>query len=346
MTNKLEIINPLEYGKWDDLVLSTNDYCFFHSSAWARILVETYGYRPVYFAAVENDKLVAAIPIMEIKSLITGRRGVSLPFSDYCNSIIDDNIPRRDILDQIIGYAKKSGWKSIGFRGNPVYEEEISPSSSCYKHTVDLSEGEEKVFANFKSSVRRNIKKAEQQELRLDICHSVDSVKRFYHLQCRTRKRHGLPPQPYTLFKNIHKHILSNDAGFVILASDKGTTIAGAVFFHYGRTGTYKYGASDMIYQHLRPNELIMWEAMKWYTQNGFTSLSLGKSEPQNEGLRRYKSGLGGREETVKYYKYDVACESFVKEHSKTRGFHNRIFRVLPIPVLKIAGRLLYKHVG
>src|SRR3990172_8371413 len=85
---QLKVINPLDYPEWDKLLLSTRDYSFFHSSAWARVLHESYGYRPLYFTSIDNGILLSVIPIMEINSIFTGKRAVSLPFTDYCEPII------------------------------------------------------------------------------------------------------------------------------------------------------------------------------------------------------------------------------------------------------------------
>ena len=79
MNLQLEIINPLDCESWDELVLSTKNYSFFHSSSWARVIYESYNYTPLYFTLIDNDKLLALIPIMEIKSILTGKRAVSLP---------------------------------------------------------------------------------------------------------------------------------------------------------------------------------------------------------------------------------------------------------------------------
>ena len=80
----LQIINPLEYPGWDELLLGTDGYSLFHSSSWARVLHESYRYKPLYFTCIENGKLSALIPMMEVISFLTGRRGVSLPFTDCC----------------------------------------------------------------------------------------------------------------------------------------------------------------------------------------------------------------------------------------------------------------------
>jgi hypothetical protein len=33
----LEIIDPIKYPGWDELLLASDDHSFFHTSAWARI---------------------------------------------------------------------------------------------------------------------------------------------------------------------------------------------------------------------------------------------------------------------------------------------------------------------
>src|SRR3989304_3383926 len=55
---QLKVINPLDYPEWDKLVLSTRDYSFFHSSAWVRVLYDSYGYRLLYFTLINDGRLL------------------------------------------------------------------------------------------------------------------------------------------------------------------------------------------------------------------------------------------------------------------------------------------------
>ena len=93
MQTSLRIINPIEYGDWDKLLSSNRNSCFFHSLGWATVLFKTYKYEPIYFTQIdENNKLLTLIPIMVKKNKISGRRAISLPFTDYCELIISDKI--------------------------------------------------------------------------------------------------------------------------------------------------------------------------------------------------------------------------------------------------------------
>lgn len=344
---KFDIINPLECQDWDKLVLSTSEYSFFHTSSWAMVLCESYQYTPFYFTLMDSEKrLVTLIPIMEINSKITGRRAVSLPFTDYCEPIITDRRRIKNIMDDLIQYGKKAGWKSLELRWGSNLSSGF-PSSYCfYGHTLDLSGDFDRLSSTFRSSTRRNVKKALKEGVQVSIFNSIESLKEFYHLNCLTRRRHGLPPQPYYFFKSVFNQIISKNEGMVILASYRGKTIAGAVYFHFGKKVIYKYGASNNNFQHLRANNLVMWEAIKWYSINGYKTLSLGITQQENSGLRQFKNGWGTQEEIINYYKYDLGKNSFIQLKSNVKGFHNRIFRRLPIPLLKISGTLLYKHIG
>jgi hypothetical protein len=83
---------------------------------------------------------------------------------------------------------------------------------------------------------------------------------------------------------------------------------------------------------------------MKWLARNGATTLHLGKTSLANDGLRKFKLSLGAVEQRLEYVKYDLRANRFVVEADGVAGWHNRVFRGLPISMSRLAGELLYKH--
>jgi hypothetical protein len=346
MNPTLKIIDPISFPGWDDLLLSHQGHSFFHSSSWAKVLSEAYGYRPFFFTVFHNEQLLGLIPVMEVKSILTGRRGVSLPFSDYCQPIIDEPNHFRDILDVIIAYGKKRRWKYIELRGGREFLDNAPPKCSFCSHMLNMANDADKVFGGFRDSTKRNIKKAIKENVKVHISQSLDSVKEFYRLNCITRRRHGLPPQPFNFFKKIYDHVISKKNGFVVLTSFEKRHVASAVYFHFGRRAIYKYSASDENYQDKRPNNLVMWEAIKWYAENEFESLSFGRTQPENEGLKQFKRGWGANEDVMEYYKYDLTKGKFVTDQAKARRIYHECFHGMPFPLLRMIGTLIYKHIG
>jgi hypothetical protein len=340
----ISILNPLDHPGWDALLLTSERAAFSHTTSWARVLSDSYGYRPLYFTIVENGKLAGLIPVMEIDSWLTGRRGVSLPFTDICHPIADTPDIFRALMESLTQHGNSKGWKYIEFKGGAAQLDGAPHCAEHFTHVLELSEDEAGLNKTFRGSSRRNIRHAEKAGVEVRLSHARDALADFYRLHCLTRQRHGLPPQPWSFFSKIHEHVIARDHGFVALGVHEGRTIAGAVYFHFQDRALYKYGASDRIHQHLRANNLIMWEAIRWFSCNGFRSLHFGRTEPENQGLLQFKRGWGTEEGRVAYYKLNIRENAFAAARNDTTSY--LAFKLLPIPVLRLAGSVLYRHVG
>jgi lipid II:glycine glycyltransferase (peptidoglycan interpeptide bridge formation enzyme) len=195
--------------------------------------------------------------------------------------------------------------------------------------------------------VRRAIRKAERENVRIEIRSTEEAMREFYRLHCYTRRKHGLPPQSYTFFQNIYKYIISRSLGFVCLARTFGRVISGAIFMHIGKRAIYKYGASDMRYQSLRGNNLVMWEAIKFYGLHGFKSLHFGRTDVPAEGLRRFKCGWGASERVIDYVRYDFRQGSFVgRDTQEQSAWTNWMFQTMPVGVGRLIGKVAYRHMA
>jgi hypothetical protein len=342
----IRVVNPLEFPDWDEALLSMENHSIFHSSHWARVLVEAYGYTPLYFSAVEEGKLKALIPVMEVNSILTGRRGVSLPFTDFCEPLGVDGHSLGELNEALIQYGKTAGWRSMEWRGGGDLFQREKVSSSFYKHTISLPGEEEALASGLRSSTRRNIRKAQKEGIEVDVSRSLEGVQAFFRLNCITRKHHGMPPQPMRFFKKVFEHIISKDRGMVALGFHKKRVVSGCMYFHFGKNAIYKYGASDRRFQNLRANNLVMWEALRWYQKRGFQSLSLGRSEPTNQGLLQFKRGWSCREEFLQYRRFDLSRNEFIEARIGTGERMTRILKNAPIPVLRLIGAAVYRHVG
>jgi len=284
------------------------------------------------------------VPMMEVRSIFTGRRGVCLPFTDQCEYIGADGFQVQDLLDCVKEYARQHHWGYIELRWGDYPD--VTPAMSFYGHLLDLTVGIEQLFSRLRHSVRTNIRKAVRQDVKVSIHRSVEALKKYYRLHCIGRKRHGLPPQPYCFFEKVYEHIISKNLGFIVLAYHRGKSIAGAMFFAFGDRAICKFAASDYTYQHLRANNLVIWEAIKWYTQHGYRSLCFGRTEMGNSGLRRFKMGWGMDERILNYYRYDLQREAFVTGGQLVKTAYRNVFRTMPVPLLRLCGSILYKHVG
>lgn len=284
------------------------------------------------------------MPFMEVGKPVIGRKGVCLPFTDECSFIFNRGMDTEELGKTLISWGRRLGWRSIEWRGGGGLLDRAFPSLSYLAHRVDLGMGEEKLFGSFRDSTRRNVLKALKQEVEARVETALEAVRAFYKLQCLTRKRHGLPPQPLRFFMKLWEHALFVGKGFVVLAYHSGAAVAGAVFLQLGSQAVFKYGASSPAAEPLRANNLVMWEGMRECIRRGCKTLSLGRTEPGSLGLLQFKRGWGGIEETINYYRYDLKIGNFVGAKPRENGWYTAVLSRFPIPILRLVGGILYPH--
>src|SRR6202035_1144695 len=142
--------------------------------------------------------------------------------------------------------------------------------------------------------------------LTVEVNKTGEGMKDFYRLHARTRRRHGLPPQPFSFFTNIQKEIIEGGLGFIVLAKYYATPVAAAVFLHSGEKGLFKFGASDERAQLLRGNNFVMWEGIKHLISKGLKSVHFGRTSMNNSGLRQFKLSWGTEEEVIEYFRFAI----------------------------------------
>lgn len=346
LSAEVKTVDPLtNSSEWDKLVLAHPEGTIFHSSAWAKVLNKTYGHRPFYLHLSSAAGLAGLIPLMEIRSVITGRRGVCLPFSDSCAPLGFDVHGSNMAQEQTLRIARERRWKYFELRGgDELMPARSHPAATFYGHWLSLTPQEEDLWSRVSASVRRGIRKAVKSGLKMEIAADRESILEFFKLHGKTRRRHGLPPQPLSFFSSIYEEVIKAGYGFVVLARKESRVISAAVFFKFGSNALYKFGASDEAFQEFRGNNLTMWEGIKSLTQLGCDRLHLGRTSVDNEGLRHFKMGWGTTEEKLNYFVYDLADQNWRKEGRPGNVFHQRIFGNMPLSLNRLAGALVYPH--
>jgi len=340
----MRIVDPVCESDWDQLISSHQDAGCFHTSAWARVLHHTYNHRPFYLQFFYGRTLVAMLPLMELRSPFTGRRGVCLPFSDTCEPLIFNPEAIDVVTQQLVRFARERRWRYVEIRGKKFVRLAARPAVSFYGHTLDLRRDVKQLMTRFASPVRRAIRKAERSGVRVLIVRNRQAIRDFYQLHVQTRRRHGLPPQPASFFLNIQEHIIKPGLGFIVLARYGYRAIAAAIFFRFGKNALFKYGASDKKFQEFRANNLVMWHGIQVSAHAGAEKLHFGRTDYENEGLRRFKLSWNAEEEALDYFRLDSSGrECSARTHSNS-AFHKQIFGKLPLVLNRLAGSMIYPH--
>lgn len=105
--------------------------------------------KPHYLIATESGKTKAILPIMEVNSIFTGKKAISLPFSDFCEPLISKDISYKRIRNKALEFCKIRKFSSLELRDSKVHLEDSIISPAGYQHLIDLSDSEEQLLTNF-----------------------------------------------------------------------------------------------------------------------------------------------------------------------------------------------------
>jgi hypothetical protein len=343
MTMRVSVLDPLAGTRWDDLLERHPRASVFHSRGWLEALRRTYGYEPIVLTTTERGPLANGLASCRVRTW-TARRLVSLPFSDHCDPLVD----RPDDLSAILGYLademKNGRWRSLELRPRSGVPSDLVEGGKYYLHSLDLTPSAERIFEAFHhSSTQRAIRRAEREGVTYEVGTSERLLSCFYGLLRLTRRRHGLPPQPLTWFRNLVACL--GDGLAIHVASKDGQPIASILTVSFKKTMVYKYGGSDASYHPIGGMPFLFWRAIQEAKAHGIEDLDLGRSDPDQPGLVAFKDHLGARRSTLTYYTCPERRKGTVHDGPISRAAR-RVVAHLPDAALDLTGRLLYKHLG
>src|SRR5256886_12505196 len=159
---QMRILDPVHDPRWDAVVALHRDAGCFHTSAWAKVLHQTYNHRPFYLQFSRGRRLAALIPLMEVRSPFTGRRGVCLPFSDACEPLVFDPEAVGLVRDRLVRFAQERRWRYLEIRGGKLFRVAESSAAEFYGHTLDFRSGAQELTTHFARLVRRGLRQAER----------------------------------------------------------------------------------------------------------------------------------------------------------------------------------------
>ena len=231
----------LDDPRWLRFVESSPSATPFHHPSWALLLARCYGYRA--FALVHRDprgRILAGLPVIEVRSPLARRRWVSLPFTDECQ-VLHPGIAQADLVAELDGARRRAGVSTLQVRA-ALDGPGAAASPVAVIHRLPLDPDPDAVYrGRLRSSVRKRITEARQDGVvvhRGDTPESLTTA--FYRLHVRTRHRQGVPVQPRRYFELLWEHVIGPGQGFLLLASIGRTVIAGAVFLAWRDTVIYK----------------------------------------------------------------------------------------------------------
>lgn len=271
----------------------------FHSQRWLRVLADTYGF-PLR-ARLLTDRTgapTAGIAYATIDDFMDPRIS-SLPFSDFCDPVAGDAHEWESLIGGLLAADCRIDLRCL-HNSLPLQDDRFGVIERALWHAIDVVPDEEQMWQALPSVARRALRKAGSSGVSVKRGRTEADMRAFYELHLRVRKyKYGLLAQPYEFFSNIWERFLAPGHGVLLLATVDDRVVGGVVFLEWQGVLYYKFNASDHAYLNARPNDLALWEGIRYARDHGLRQVDLGLTDADQDGLVRYKRKYATEESTI-----------------------------------------------
>lgn len=338
MDFEIKKLNKKKYEVWDKFVKNHKLGTIYHTTAWKKVLEETYGYKPEYYY-IQNSEgdIVGIFPAFFVKHLF-GKAIISLPYSPYGGPLILDSSLEafEEIVNKWKEIADEGKMKFIEIKSIPEYKlkflnrfSEVQKGFNFYLK-IENKKFEEIWKYKFNKKFRNATRKAIKLGLKVE---ENDDLDILYDLYLTTMKRLGSPPHPKKLFWNI-KNFLKENVRFTVCYL-KDTPIASMMIFLFNKTIYISGNDSDSKYWGMNPNNLLYTETIKYGIENKYKIIDFGRTRPNSTNFN-FKKKMGGDVVEMKSLVYPKQKASNVNPYRFM--WASKIFKKIPKTLLKKIG--------
>jgi hypothetical protein len=316
----------------------------FSSPSWIEALRATYGFTFEAAALMQGGVARSAILFSRIEDM-RGRRVLSLPFSDYCDPLVEDAVAFQRLLAPLLEMGAPLRLRSLR-NPLPAADPRLQRTGTALWHGTDLCRDEAAMWAGLDAQARQNIRRAGRHGVTVRESDSLDDLRAFHRMHAHVRKsKYRMLAQPFALFESLHAAFAPSGRLTVMLAEAEGRPIAGILFLILGDTLYYKFNASLELA--LRPNDLLAWSGMRMGRERGLARLDFGLSDAEQEGLVRYKRKFATEEREIALLQWrpEGHAQPVADAAGRTLGRLTRLLTEPDVPdeISRAAGDELYR---
>jgi hypothetical protein len=279
----LERVDPAQVA-WADLD-SFPDRVVFQTREWLSFVAASQHAEPVIAAVRADQAIVGYFTGLLVRRYGLRILGSPLPgwTTDYLGFNLVEGVERKAALEALLSYAfnglrcshveLRDRW--LNWPDLEGLQVEQSPAPT---YVIDLRPDEDELLSRMTSACRRNLKKADREGVIVEEASDPGFADDYYaQLRDVFAKQNLVPTYGVERVRALIEHLLPSDNLLLLRARDPdGTCIATAIFPMFN-TATYFWGgASWRAHQHLRPNEALIWYAMRYSRQRGLTEFDFG----------------------------------------------------------------------
>jgi hypothetical protein len=316
MSFTIDITTEISPEQWQEFLDHSPNATPFHLQSWITVLSLTFGYKPLYLVAREADgTIVAGMPILE-RRFFYGilREYHSLYGGSYGSVILRKDCDEKisvEILTYFLQLLKSQNVSRayvVDFNDTGSYLAKFTSNiQEVFTHILALDRPLEVICSNYHYSTRKNIKKAERNNIIVRDIEELDEVDVYYKITQAVAQKYKREAYSRELFFNIYKFMVPRGEAKFSLTYRDGQPLSGALHLLANGHIFNWLMPSYPDYLEYRPNEALVFSVIDWALKNGGKIYNFGGSPPDAAGLIRFKENWGTKKKLYRLYELDSA---------------------------------------
>ncbi|MFA5792095.1 MAG: GNAT family N-acetyltransferase [Candidatus Paceibacterota bacterium] len=341
MLNFIEI-NDENSNLWNNFILNHDDASYSHLYEWKKILEESYSLNTKCLGVLNNNDLVAVLPVSVIKLPFNSSIGCSLPYLGYTGLLKNEKCLTYQLDDVFQSISKDLKIKSLEVRRIDHRVKESETGISTLK--LLLPSDSSILWENLNSKVRNQIRKAQKSGLTAEW--GVEQLDQFYNIYAKNMHDLGTPVHSKKFFNKIIFYLKEKVDILCIRKDNK--VIASMFLIKFRECLSDPWASSNKEYLSYCPNMLLYWEALKYGCENGFTEFDFGRSHI-DAGTYKFKTQWGAKPIPLIYDLYSIdngKRESTISTYrGKKAALFSYLWKHIPFKITLWLGPKLRKYI-
>ena len=289
---------------WCELAGSNGEGTLFHHPDWSDAVADVFSHRPAHIFAMRGERLFGVLPMFEVRSWLTGRLLVSVPYAVYGGILADDDCAATALAQTAEDLALARGARHIDVRSRnaEIHGWDCETRYAGFRKRLPLTVAELDGFLPRKA--RAAARQARQRE-GLVVRHHDHGLHSAWRLYARSMRRLASLAYPFAFFESLASRGAWRT--WVTFVERDGRPAAGVVSFAFGDSVQPYFLGVDERVRCTGATNLLYLGVMERAVRAGLHWFDFGRTRKNNTGPLEFKRNQGFEPYTLGYQAFTPA---------------------------------------
>lgn len=317
---------------WDAFVEAHPAASLYHTSRWVDAAASAFGFEAQYLVARgATGAITAALPLIVQRSLVFGRRAVSLPFFNY-GGILGAADGATALIAEARRLARANRWRDVELR-DTTERAGLATRTDKVTMLLPLPATPEQLGRQLGAKLRSQIRRCDREEPRVRTG-GAELVADFYSVFAATMRDLGTPVYPRRFFEHLAARV---GMDCTLVCVDLHERPAAAAWLTHWRGATeIPWAASLHELRATAVNMRLYWECLTRAIARGSRQFDFGRSTVDT-GTYRFKAQWGAEPRQL-YWHYPLVASLAAGGDGSARALATLMWSKLPRAVASRLG--------